>query len=143
MTPPEREPASSIGQASATAVPRAAARRKTTPALDATTRALTESLPARLAESFGDRLRAVLLFGSRARGGHSEDSDADVAIVLAGSIENTFALKCQIIDATYDLFLETGIVVQPWPLEEAWLEDPSASPYPHIVRAIPAEGIAL
>lgn len=36
----------------------------------------------RLAGVYGDRLRGVYLYGSRARGDHDEDSDVDVLIVL-------------------------------------------------------------
>jgi predicted nucleotidyltransferase len=35
-----------------------------------------------LQEIYGDRLRAVVLFGSQARGEATEDSDVDVAVVL-------------------------------------------------------------
>jgi uncharacterized protein len=35
-----------------------------------------------LREIYGDRLRAVVLFGSQARGEATEDSDVDVAVVL-------------------------------------------------------------
>ncbi|MGH6872904.1 MAG: nucleotidyltransferase domain-containing protein [Rhizomicrobium sp.] len=38
----------------------------------------------RLTELYGDRLRRVVLFGSRARGDHRADSDYDIAIFLDG-----------------------------------------------------------
>jgi len=41
---------------------------------------------ARLAEIYGARLRGVYLFGSFARGEATEDSDIDVAVVLAGTL---------------------------------------------------------
>ena len=40
-----------------------------------------------LAARFGSRLESVRLFGSRARGDHEPDSDADVAVVIAGLTE--------------------------------------------------------
>ena len=52
-------------------------------------------------------------------------------------------MKCDVIDATYDLFLDSGIIIQPWPLREGWLKDPQASPFPHIARAVLREGIRL
>jgi antitoxin ChpS len=85
----------------------------------------------------------VILFGSRARGDHSADSDADVAVVLAGPIGKTFAIKSIIIDDTYDLFLDSGVLIQPWPLEESWLDDPALPPCPHIVTSVLREGIDL
>jgi predicted nucleotidyltransferase len=36
---------------------------------------------------YGPRLKQVLLYGSRARGDHREDSDYDVLVVLEGPLE--------------------------------------------------------
>ncbi len=109
--------------------------------VDPATQALVRAVKARLAELYGSRLKGVILFGSRARGDCTEASDADLAIILEPPIGRPFAVKCEVIDATYDLFLDSGIIVQPWPLCEAWLDEPEASPYPHLVRAILREGI--
>ena len=73
----------------------------------------------RLRRRFGERLKSLILFGSRARGDHAGDSDADVAIVLAGPIGKPFAVKSTVIDDTYDLFLDSGILIQPWPSTSA------------------------
>ena len=97
----------------------------------------------RLEELYGARLKGLILFGSRARGDFSEASDADLAIVLAPPIGRPFAVKCEVIDATYDLFLDNGIILQAWPLCENWLDEPEASPYPQVVRAIRREGIEV
>jgi predicted nucleotidyltransferase len=59
--------------------------------LDEPTRTLMAALQRRLQQRFGRRLKGLILFGSRARGEHTADSDADVAIVLAGPIEKPFA----------------------------------------------------
>jgi nucleotidyltransferase-like protein len=85
----------------------------------------------------------MLLFGSRARGDCTEESDLDLAIILEPLVGRPFAVKCQVIDATYDLFLSSGILIQPWPLCEDWLSEPEASPYPHLVRAILREGVRV
>jgi predicted nucleotidyltransferase len=45
-------------------------------------RKLLAELKQGLAEIYGDRLKAVYLFGSYARGDYQEDSDLDVMIVL-------------------------------------------------------------
>jgi hypothetical protein len=111
--------------------------------LDEATRALMATLHRRLRQRFGERLKGLFLFGSRALGDHSADSDADVAVMLAGPIGKTFAIKSAIIDDTYDLFLESGILIQPWPLEQRWLENPELSPYPHIVASVRREGVDL
>ena len=52
-----------------------------------------------LQEIYGDRLRAVVLFGSQARGEATADSDVDVAVVL-DDFENAYGE----LDRTADLF---------------------------------------
>lgn len=111
--------------------------------LDEATRALVATLAERLNKRFGARLKGLILFGSRARGDHTADSDADVAVILQGPIGKSFPIKSAIIDDSYDLFLDSGILIQPWPLEEHWLHDPQLAPHPHIVRAVLREGIGL
>jgi antitoxin ChpS len=67
---------------------------------------------------YGDHLRGVYLFGSRARGDQRPFSDVDVAVVVDGSIllqEETKPLA----EAAYDIFLETGAEIQPWIFAEA------------------------
>jgi len=44
--------------------------------------AIARVLAHRLTEAYGDRLRGVYLYGSRARGDHDRDSDVDILIVL-------------------------------------------------------------
>jgi len=111
--------------------------------LDACTEQLIRAVKSRLEELYGSRLKGLILFGSRARGDFTEASDADVAIIFEDVVEHPFAVKCEVIDATYDLFLDSGIIIQPWPLREDWLEEPQASPYPHVIRAILREGIRV
>jgi antitoxin ChpS len=110
---------------------------------DPRTRALVRAVKVRLEELYGSRLKGAILFGSRARGDFTEASDLDLAVVLEPPIGRPFAVKCEVIDATYDLFLASGILIQPWPLCEEWLAEPEASPYPHLVRAVLRDGIEL
>jgi uncharacterized protein len=110
---------------------------------DPRTRAILQELKARLRKRFGDRIVGLYLFGSRARGDHEPDSDADVAVIFRGRIEHPFELKEQMIEDTYDLLLEHDLYIQPWPLEEGCLEDPEAHPRPHLTRAVLRDGIAL
>ena len=44
----------------------------------------------RLQAIYGDRLRRVILYGSRARGDATEESDVDLLVVLEGPIENVY-----------------------------------------------------
>jgi len=64
---------------------------------------------------FGSNVRGIYLFGSRARGDHSPDSDADVAIVLRDFDERPIELKLDLVDLAYDFTLRAGIHISPWP----------------------------
>jgi uncharacterized protein len=55
--------------------------------VDGASRAVLGDLKARLSALYGDRLVAVILFGSYARGDADEDSDIDVLILLRGRID--------------------------------------------------------
>jgi uncharacterized protein len=55
---------------------------------------------------YGDRLHAVLLYGSRARGDAHPDSDYDIAVLINGyngNLDEVFRLA----DLGYELMLET------------------------------------
>ncbi len=52
-------------------------------------KALTEA-KAQLATIYGDRLRRVVLYGSRARGDARPDSDVDLLVVLEAPVENEY-----------------------------------------------------
>ena len=49
-------------------------------------RAALDELVRRVRARYGDRVRKIAFFGSRARGDVTEESDIDVAIVLAGQV---------------------------------------------------------
>jgi predicted nucleotidyltransferase len=106
--------------------------------------ALLQELKRRLDRRFGERFIALYLFGSRARGDHEPDSDVDVAVVLKGRLpQRPFGVTREILKDTYDLLLETGLDIQPWPLEEGSLDEPEAHPHPTVSRAVRREGIAV
>ena len=73
-------------------------------------RALAE-LVDRLRQRYGDDLLRVVLFGSKARGDFDEESDLDVLVVVT-QIPNAayWRHRREIIEETYDLELEHGIV---------------------------------
>jgi predicted nucleotidyltransferase len=105
--------------------------------------ALLADLKRRLERRFGDRFIALYLFGSRARGDHDPDSDVDVAVILDQKLPQSFDVTRQILEDTYDLLMETGFYIQPWPLEKGSLDDPPAHPDPRISRAIQRDGIRV
>ncbi|MBP7285676.1 MAG: nucleotidyltransferase domain-containing protein [Nannocystaceae bacterium] len=79
--------------------------------VSAAERVALASLKRWLVGCFGDRLRELVLFGSRARGEGDEDSDVDVLVVIEGltSIEaREIAYRCG------DLLTEHDVVVSPF-----------------------------
>ena len=106
--------------------------------------ALLADLKRRLERRLGERFVALYLFGSRARGDAEPDSDVDVAALPKGRLpERPFGVTREILEDTYDLLLETGLDIQPWPLEEGSLDEPEAHPYPTVSRAVRREGVAV
>ncbi|HZU89227.1 MAG TPA: nucleotidyltransferase domain-containing protein [Stellaceae bacterium] len=108
---------------------------------DPLVRSVLRDLAGRLRRRFGRNYVGLILFGSRARGDNRPDSDADVAIILSMSMEKRWSLKCRIIEDTYPILLETGLYIQPWPIEERELDNPERSSNPALVRNILREGI--
>ncbi|MDP2834008.1 MAG: nucleotidyltransferase domain-containing protein [Pseudomonadota bacterium] len=87
-------------------------------------------------------VRAVL-FGSRARHDHRADSDIDIALLLRGHPGRFLATKLDMADIAYDVLLETGMRVQPFPIWEDEWEHPEDYPNPRLLQNIEREGIAL
>lgn len=88
------------------------------------------------------RLEQAILFGSRARGEHRPDSDADVALILHERGDDGITLM-MLAELAYYAYLDTGIMVQPVPIAiEDWL-NPAAFPRPGFLRNVAREGIIL
>ena len=69
-----------------------------------------------LADLYGMRLKKVLLYGSRARGDFNEGSDIDILVLLEGPVDFGAEVK-SIVDALYDLQLETGVIIEALPVD--------------------------
>ena len=85
----------------------------------------------------------AIVFGSRARGTHRPDSDADVAILLTGAHQRFLTTKLAMSDVAYDVLLETGINISPLPV---WLDEwdhPESYSNPSLLKNIASEGVRL
>lgn len=85
-------------------------------------------------------LSEVYLFGSRARGDATNDSDWDVLLLLDYANLN-FEIETQILDDFYELELETGELISPIIyLKSDW---ENKKQYTSIYQSIKNEGIKL
>ena len=88
-------------------------------------------------------VEGAYLFGSRARGSHSPDSDADVAVILGGEPRRFLPVKLAMVDVAYDVLLDTGVDISPLPVWRCEWNDPDGYPSPALLRNIAGEGIRL
>jgi predicted nucleotidyltransferase len=88
-------------------------------------------------------MAGAIVFGSRARGTHRPDSDADVAVLLSGEHQRFLTTKLAMSDVAFDVLLETGINISPLPV---WLDEwehPENYSNPALLRNIASEGFRL
>ena len=89
----------------------------------------------RLGSRFGERLARIVLFGSRARGECSSESDLDVLVLVTDLTPNE---RREVIDAAYDLELSSGLAVEPVVRDvETWRVDSGLG------REVERDGVTL
>ena len=66
---------------------------------------------------YGDRLKSIILYGSRARGEATGQSDTDLAVVLAGEVTPCKEID-RLIDIITDINLEYGVLLSVYPVSE-------------------------
>jgi predicted nucleotidyltransferase len=86
---------------------------------------------------YGERIERVLLYGSRARGDASTDSDYDIAAFLK-DLSDRWAEADKIAVATTDILKETGAVIHAMPYPAGAYQD--RTPLMHEIRR---EGLDL
>ena len=79
---------------------------------------------AALDEVYGDRIERVVLFGSRARGDASMDSDYDVAVFLR-DMSDRFAEMNRLADLSTDILDETGEFIHAMPYRAGSYNEPT------------------
>jgi len=109
--------------------------------LDPATEQVARSFLAEVKRQY--EVAGAYVFGSRARGDATPDSDTDVAILLHGSPGRRMNEAMNMADIAYDLMLETGIRVEALPLWESEWEHPETFNNPDLIENIRREGIRL
>src|SRR5260364_464187 len=88
-------------------------------------------------------IAGAIVYGSRARGTHRPESDADVAVLLKGERQRFLKTALAMSDVAFDALLETGINISPLPV---WLDEwehPENYTNPALLQNIAREGIRL
>jgi predicted nucleotidyltransferase len=88
-------------------------------------------------------LAGAYVFGSRARGTHRPDSDADVAVLLRGEHGRFLQTKLAMADIAFDVLLETGINISPLPVWMDEWEHPETYSNPSLLANIAKDGVRL
>ncbi|MFO1420805.1 MAG: nucleotidyltransferase domain-containing protein [Candidatus Competibacteraceae bacterium] len=109
--------------------------------LDQNTRTALEAFHIQILNRFGERLRGLVLFGSRARGDHHSDSDADVAVFLE-AVDDPVAAQMDMAEDSYTVFLSHELLIQPW-VFLGTPEHPDRSRWAHLLDVIEAEGVKV
>ncbi len=85
----------------------------------------------------------AILYGSRARGDHTPDSDADIAVVLKGAPKRRVDVSGDMAGIAFHVLMETGVMVQGFPLWPEELAHPETFSNPALIHNILREGIHL
>jgi DNA invertase Pin-like site-specific DNA recombinase len=111
------------------------------PLLDAETERAARAFLKRLEGKYP--LREAILFGSRARGDHKPDSDADIAVILKGEKGDRYKVSGDMAGVEFHVLMETGVMVQGLPLWEDELAHPESFSNPALIANILREGVHL
>lgn len=86
-------------------------------------------------------ISSAILFGSRARNTATENSDADVMLLLNGHHGNFVQTKLALADIAFDVMLDTGVRIDPLPIwEDQWI-NPSTFSNPALLTNIKNDGV--
>lgn len=76
----------------------------------------------RAEETYGTRLKGIVLYGSWSRNEAGPDSDIDLAVILSGPVEPGVEID-RLLDLTVELDLKYGVLLSVYPVSEADYRD--------------------
>lgn len=85
----------------------------------------------------------LILFGSRARGDYHAESDADVAVILKGEPGVFVETKLAMAGHAFDILVETGLLVQAFPIWNSEWQQPEKYSNPTVLTNIAREGLII
>ncbi|WP_257129905.1 MULTISPECIES: nucleotidyltransferase family protein [unclassified Burkholderia] len=85
----------------------------------------------------------TILFGSHARHDDTDESDADIAVILRGEHGERTDIALDMAGTSFDVLLETGVLVGALPLWEDEMEHPDLFSNPVLIENIRREDIPL
>ena len=85
----------------------------------------------------------LILFGSRARGDYHSESDVDVAVILPGEPGDFVETKLKMARRAFDVLVQTGVRIQPFPIWEAEWREPTKHSNPDLLANITREGLTI
>ena len=127
----------------ATAISETELRAALLPPTDAEVAAALARFVSAVRASYGVRVHGVFLFGSRARGDHRPDSDADVAVVLSDGDWEEWRERRLLNRLAEIAEAASHVDIQPWPISwTEWMSADSAATTP-LSRSARREGRRL
>ena len=109
--------------------------------MDARTKRVAEAFLARIAGRYP--IKEAIVFGSRARRSHRENSDVDLAVILRGLKGKRSAVALDMAATAFDVLLDTGTLVEALPLWEDEIEHPDLFNNPVLIDVIRREGVKV
>ncbi len=109
--------------------------------LDAATERATSAFIHRLDGRY--TVSHAILFGSRALQTHSDESDADLAIILEGAHGDRSVIVKDMAGIAFHVMMETGIMVEALPLWSDEISRPEIFSNPALIHNILRDGVYL